>query len=111
MHRDARRGFLLRRRPKQVQAQIVPHDAREQSALRVLTVLGMAGRVVGTGFDRGPRRNPKRTHAARLVKYFRDMSALHGNSYTERVIFDLDGAAIVEAGLIHSVVFRVITWF
>src|ERR1041385_2245756 len=69
----------------------------------------MTGRVIGTRFDRRPRRNPERTHAAFLVNYFRDMSAFHGNSYTEGAVFDLHRTAIMKASLIHSLVERMIT--
>src|SRR5690242_16366279 len=63
----------------------------------------MAGRVVGTGFDGRPGWNPQRTYAAGLVQYFRDVSTFHGNSYTERIIFNLDGVAILKTNWLHKV--------
>src|SRR5436309_460856 len=70
----------------------------------------MADRIVGTGFDRIPWWNPKRTHATCLVKDLRDVSAFHGNCYTQRIIFHVDGATVVEQSLSHNFIYGVTTW-
>src|SRR5262245_21564742 len=88
--------LFVRRWTEQVEAQVVAHDAAQQTALDTLSVLRMAPSAVARRLDRSPWRYPQWIHAARLVQNLRDMSALDRHRHADKRILNLDRAAIME---------------
>ena len=90
---QARRRFSLRRPAKDVEADVVPHDAGEQWRVAAEAKhLAVNRSVERRWLDRGPRRRPQRIDACTLVEHLRDVSALGEHGDPNRVVLDRDRA-------------------
>ena len=98
MNHQPSAGFLLRRRSKQIKAQIMPHDARKQLAFCVVTVFGMLLRRIVAYVDGGPRRRPERIDACFLVKEFSNVPPLHRHSNSDMFVLDLYSGKVAIKG-------------
>ena len=90
--------LFFRRGSKQIKAQIVPHDARQQLAFCIIAVFGILLRRVLTYIDGGPRRLPKRIHTSLLVQDFGDVTALYRDCNSYLIVFDLRCWKIAKKG-------------
>ena len=93
VHRDAGREFLVRRSAENIQAQVVPHDAREQLALHARAVFGVHAGTVRRGLDGAPRRRPQRIDAGFLIEDFGDVPAFLQHGHTQVLVLDCRRAA------------------
>ena len=102
MDGETRGGFFVRWRAKDIQAEVVSHDAAQKLALGIRAVLRMSSGIVGGGLDGIPWRSPQRVHTARLVKNFGDVPAFMEDSNANLVVFDGGSAPAAITDLWHK---------
>ena len=91
--------FFRRRRPENIETEIVTHDARQQIALGIVAVNRVLFRGPFAVFNRRPRRQPQRIHTRGFIENFRNVPPFGEHGHTDFSVFDLKGAAAMENGL------------
>jgi hypothetical protein len=88
MHRQASGRFVGGRSAKDVETQVVAHDAGEQRCVRAAAILRVACRVVGRRLDRRPRRDPQGVDARLLIEDLGDVASFVKDREAQRVVLD-----------------------
>jgi hypothetical protein len=94
----AGRRLLRRRAAEDIQAEVVSHDARQQTAFTAFSIYGVHGRPIGRVLDGRPRRGPERIDTGLFIEDFRDVAAFLEYGHAEVLVFDRRRAATVVAG-------------
>ena len=93
MRGETRLGFLVRRWTENIQTQVVPHNAGEQTRIAPASVRVNVSGAVLRWLDRRPWRRPERIDAGGLVEDLGDVSALLQDRHSEIGVLDSGRAA------------------